>query len=259
MIDVILDGCGTLHFGGGGISLSLWGIGFGLDTDRFTNGLVGFASDKYTNLLGTLAAEYSTAEQALPPPVPPSTSAPDGNFTFQLQQCISTAQGAFRTGSNYYAGAALELLTADQKVVNAAESMNLFQANGDYPNPSGALRVRLQNLYYTINSRINGNPAAAAPPLPPTLPAPAPSIGGTPPAGVAGTNYVFQPTAADFAGNTATLTFSVTNPPGWAMIHPTTGQLSGVAVAGVYSIVITVTDGCASTSGHFAITITPQP
>lgn len=250
----ITDGCGTSH--GTGITLSLWGIGFGLDTD-LTNGLVGFASDKYTNLLQTLTTEYGTLELALSPPVPPSRSPPDGNFTFQLQQCISTSQAAFLTGSSYYAGAALELLGADQKVARAARDQSLFHANGDYPNPSGALRARLQNLYYTINSRINGNPAAEVPPLPPPLPPPAPSIGGHPATLVLpGTHYVFRPTAADFAGNTGTLTFSVSNLPSWAMFNDSTGQLSGTAAAGYYpGIVIAVTDGCAGAYMKFSITV----
>jgi len=104
-------------------------------------------------------------------------------------------------------------------------------------------------MYYTINTRINGNTATSSPPSPPPPP-PAPSIGGTPPTSAkAGNLYTFTPTAADFAHNTATLTFSIVGKPSWATLNTTTGQLSGIAVKGTYpGIVITVTDGCASAS-----------
>lgn len=250
----VTDGCGSSHGTGG--TISLWGIGFGLDTD-LTGGLVGFAADKYTNLLLTLTTEYGPSEQALSPPVPPTSSAP-GNFTYLLQQCILTSRAAFATSANYYAGAALELLTADENVVGKAGDTSLFFANADYPNPSGALRSRLQNLYYTINSRIDGNQAAGSPTLTPRVAPPAPSIGGTPATPVLpGTNYSFTPTAADFAGNTSTLTFSVSNLPGWAVFSSATGRLSGIAAAGYYpGIVITVTDGCSSAYMKFSITVT---
>jgi hypothetical protein len=252
MIDV-LDGCGTSHFGPGGISL--FGFGFSLSTDP-----VSFATTYYTSLLGTLAAEYSPAEGALPAPVPPSSQPPDGNFTYQLQQCLSTSQAAFLKNSAYYGGAALELLTADQDVVNVAGSPVPFTPDQDYPNPSGALRERMQNLYFTINTRIQGNPAGPAPVLPPVTPPPSPSISGTPMTTVTqNTKYSFQPTAADFAGNKSTLTYSITGLPAWASFDTTTGLLAGRAkpVGNYNGIVITVTDGCASASlPTFSITVT---
>jgi Putative Ig domain len=77
----------------------------------------------------------------------------------------------------------------------------------------------------------------------------APVIGGTPPASVvAGTSYMFTPTASDPDGNA--LTFSVANPPSWASFSSATGQLTGTptrASIGTYSnIVISVSDGTLS-------------
>jgi Putative Ig domain len=79
----------------------------------------------------------------------------------------------------------------------------------------------------------------------------APVIGGTPPASVvAGTGYVFTPTASDADGNA--LAFSVANPPSWASFSSATGQLAGTptrAAIGTYSnIVISVSDGTLATA-----------
>ncbi len=251
-----LSGCGTGHGGTGAVSL--WATGLALNTGVITGGLPGLGATDYTNLLSVLADEYSAGELALTPPSPPASTPPNGNFTFQLQQCIQTSQGAFAKGSSDYAGAALELLTADQDIVNVAASSPPFTPNPDYPNPSGALRQRLENLYYTINTRILSNQAAATPLLPPAAP-PKPTIAGTPVTKIgAGSPYSFQPTAADFAGNTVTLTYSIQNKPSWAMFSTTTGLLSGTAARGTYAgIVITVSDGCTTASlPAFSIKVT---
>ncbi|GAC1460620.1 MAG: hypothetical protein PVSMB6_20790 [Steroidobacteraceae bacterium] len=229
--------------------LSIFGIGLGLNTGA-TGGLVSFAAAKYGTLLGTIQGEIS--ENVLPQPVSPAVQAPDGNFTFQLQQCINESQAAFTKGSAYYAGAANQLLAADQQVAAVATLAAPFTANSDYPNPSGALRSRLENMYYTINTRLDLQIAAAGPPSPPPAP-PSPSISGTPVTRIqAGSFYSFQPGAADFAGDIAPqsdLTFSIVGKPSWATFHANTGLLSGIAVTGPYpGIVITVTDGCASAS-----------
>ena len=184
----------------------------------------------------------------MPAPVSPATLPPTGNFTFQLQQCIITSQAAFANGSAFYAGAALELLAADQNVATVAALAAPFNPDSDYPNPSGALRSRLQNMYYTINTRIN---LQTRPWVrrrhPPPSPPPPPSISGTPAlTAKAGNLYSFQPSATDFAGNTGTLTFSIVGKPSWATFSTTTGLLSGIAVKGTYpGIVISVSDGCA--------------
>lgn len=250
----ITDGCGSSHGSGG--TLSVWAVGL-----QQVGSPVGFATTKYTNLLGTLNSQYNSIANASPltyvltQPSPPPASFPAnspppqlGNFTYQLQQCLQTSQGAFQKSSAYYGGAAAELLTADQSV---ATNLQYFTPNGSYPNPSGALRSRARNLYYTINTEIQGNGALTAPPAP--SPPPAPSISGTPSTNIkAGAVYTFTPIATDFAGNTgagAHLTFTIVNGPSWATFFSGTGQLTGVAVKGTYSgIVISVTDGCTSAS-----------
>jgi hypothetical protein len=226
--------------------MSLYGVGLALNTAA-TGPLPVFAAGKYATLVATLQTEIS--ENALSGPVPPSTSPPNGNFTYQLQQCVSTSQAAFNKSASYYGGAALELLTADQNVAAVAAQAPPFTPDSDFPNPSGAIRARLQNLYYTLNTRIGGNPASSGPPSPPPPPPP-PSISGTPATTAkAGNVYTFKPGAADFAGNKGTLSFSIAGKPSWATFDATTGQLSGVAVKGTYpGITISVSDGCAGAS-----------
>jgi hypothetical protein len=79
----------------------------------------------------------------------------------------------------------------------------------------------------------------------------APTISGTPLTSVMqGNAYSFTPTGADADGNT--LTFSVTNLPGWASFNSSTGRISGTpsaAQVGTYSnITISVSDGSANAS-----------
>ncbi|HEY6641823.1 fibronectin type III domain-containing protein [Povalibacter sp.] len=88
----------------------------------------------------------------------------------------------------------------------------------------------------------------------------APTISGSPITAInAGSAYSFTPKASDANGDT--LKFSVQNKPSWATFSTTNGRLSGTPSAsqvGSYSnIVITVTDGKASTAlKAFAIKVT---
>jgi len=237
----VTSGCGTVTSRHPG--MSVFGLGFAVNTSA-TGGLVNFASGKYGTLTSTITGEIG--EGVLAAAIPPSPQLPNGNFTYQLQQCIATSQGAFTAGASFYNGAAVELLTADQDI--AAVATTDFTANPEYPNPSGSLRSRLQNMYYTINTRLLLNQSGTGPPSPPPAP-PSPAITGTPPKGSTGTFYTFTPSAHDFAHQTATpnLSFSATGLPSWAAFDNTTGTLSGTPTKGTFTgIVITVTDGCAS-------------
>ena len=87
----------------------------------------------------------------------------------------------------------------------------------------------------------------------------APTISGTPTTTVvAGSSYVFQPSATDPNGDN--LTFSIANQPSWAAFNPTTGRLSGMPaendVGAHPDIVISVSDGTLSDSlPAFTITV----
>jgi hypothetical protein len=87
----------------------------------------------------------------------------------------------------------------------------------------------------------------------------APTISGAPPTtSTVGTQYVFQPTAADANGDP--LTFAIANRPAWATFNASTGALSGTptstSVGTFGTIVISVSDGTLSASlPAFAITV----
>jgi hypothetical protein len=95
------------------------------------------------------------------------------------------------------------------------------------------------------------------------VPNASPTISGAPTTSVtAGTAYSFQPTASDPDGNS--LTFSITNRPGWATFNGSTGALTGTptsANVGTYGgIVIGVSDGSASASlPAFSIVVNAVP
>jgi hypothetical protein len=88
----------------------------------------------------------------------------------------------------------------------------------------------------------------------------APQISGQPSgSAVAGSTYVFTPTAADAEGST--LAFSISGKPSWATFSTVTGTLNGTpasAQLGTYAgIVITASDGSLSTSlPAFSIVVT---
>ena len=117
---------------------------------------------------------------------------------------------------------------------------------------------------------VTSNATAPDPAPPASTPAPpapaqdtAPTLTGVPPASVvAGTPYLFAPTAADADGTA--LTFSVTNMPQWAAFDTKTGELSGTpstADVGVASAIsVTVSDGQQTAAiGPFNITVLAPP
>lgn len=94
-------------------------------------------------------------------------------------------------------------------------------------------------------------PPGSSPPPSPQASNRAPTISGTPLTTVLqGNAYSFTPNASDPDGGT--LTFSVTNLPGWATFDASTGRLNGTPPAanvGTYAdITISVSDGTANAS-----------
>lgn len=85
----------------------------------------------------------------------------------------------------------------------------------------------------------------------------APTISGAPSkSATVGGAYAFQPTATDPSGRT--LTFSISNKPGWAIFSPATGRLSGTPLAPAMhsNITISVSNGIAKSSlPVFAISV----
>ena len=70
--------------------------------------------------------------------------------------------------TKHYACATRTVWACDQYVANNAKS---FGSSPDNPNPYGDVRGRLGSVFYTINSRIQNNPANPIWPL--TTPPPA--------------------------------------------------------------------------------------
>jgi hypothetical protein len=87
---------------------------------------------------------------------------------------------------------------------------------------------------------------------PPTNPTnTAPQISGTPATSViAGSSYVFTPSASDADGDT--LTFAISNMPDWATFDTSTGQLTGTpppaSIGAFTNVAISVSDGQSTTS-----------
>ncbi len=107
----------------------------------------------------------------------------------------------------------------------------------------------------------NPPPTSSNPP-PPNNPAPpaAPlTINGAPAGNVlVGNSYSFTPSVS--GSNGATLTYAITNRPGWTQFNPSTGRLSGTpgdGDVGTYSnIVISVSDGSTTASmSSFSIAV----
>ena len=110
-------------------------------------------------------------------------------------------------------------------------------------------------------------PASTPPPdpepVPPVTENTPPTISGRPLSTVQlGSLYSFTPAASDADGDE--LTFSITNKPSWAQFDSRSGRLRGTPTAnshvGSSSVIrISVSDGRASVSLYFRITVTPPP
>jgi hypothetical protein len=178
----ITSGCGTGH-GGSGYA-SLWAIGLGLDTTALgglpypAQPLWNFANTKYTNLKQTISNLSPPANIAVAANVSTQFVVPTYGTSTAIPGCVDESLSNFVAGTGVhepnptadFQNAANLLTSADGTNFTSCDSViqnivinNLagFQETSSplVLNPSGQLRSRLANLYFTINSEILGNPA----------------------------------------------------------------------------------------------------
>ncbi len=204
MVD-ITSGCGTIHGGTAGISVWAVGMSLNEAAPELTAGglprpLENFAQTSFANLTTTIDnltqanSSYPQWTDAYPNivqgvslalwggNVPPANS---GNFGCMDQSWLDfyRATQVDADGSPQWTAdlqnAANWLTTADaggsttcDAIVFNNPAAFIQTPNATYPNaptelnPSGQVRSRLANLYYTINTRILGNAASSSWPLP---------------------------------------------------------------------------------------------
>jgi hypothetical protein len=175
----ITSGCGTGH-GGSGYA-SLWAIGLALDTTATQlqtpyagQPLWNFAKTKYDNLKQTvsnltptnISANLST--QFVVPTYGISTAIP-GCVDESFSNFVAGTTGdqnhtaEFQNAANLLTSADTASSTSCDYVIENVVNNNLpgfRESSGPLVlNPSGQIRSRLANLYFTINSEILGNPA----------------------------------------------------------------------------------------------------
>jgi hypothetical protein len=264
----LTNACATPLAGHG--PLSAFFMGLRANFDVFTNGVVDYVTADYTTLLSTITAQTQSVAIPGPPKTFVLTPPSSGNFTSQLQLCIQESERAFLNGSTFSRGAAQQLLIADYMVFSNAHEESSppftkpFAPDNDWVNPSGTDRALIETTRFSILVRTGltpqpgdsspthltlGSPPSTTTPVniqPIIKPVPAPST-----TDVKNQLYTFNPATTDFAGNTQTLTYSLTGLP-WATLIPTGSnqvQVSGTPTkAGSFNATLTVTDGCGATS-----------
>ena len=156
---------------------------------------------------------------------------------------LATTAGAALTSTNYKITSSVVPAGAGRSV---SASYALFGTLGQLSNsvPSSSVAYLLQSGF--MNASVTS----------PNGPNHAPTIAGSPqPSTTDGTAYSFVPTGNDVDGDT--LTYGIANKPSWATFTPSSGALTGTAVAGTYNnIQIDVTDGHLTASlPPFSITV----
>ena len=132
-------GCGSSKIVSRG--LSIYGIGLTLNTDALPGGtlrqkLQEFTQAKYTNLLTTIAEGNMTAQER-------ST----------VTACVTRSQSFFARGKD---GCAARIAVSCDKQV--ASNPGNFSGSPTDPNVFGDIQGRLASIFFTLNTRILGNP-----------------------------------------------------------------------------------------------------
>jgi hypothetical protein len=233
MLDVT-GGCGSIHGGTDGVSL--WGVGLALNTSAtelqspLSMPLWNFGQTKYSDLTQTINNMTSngninsaTVSQELynnghsPLGCLDVSLADYANATnpsidtFNSPQWIADMQNAANLLTN---ADATNNTTCDSIVYNNLAS---FQESSTplVLNPSGQLRSRLANLYYTINTLILENPAAGTWPLPLSV------------------------SASPTTGATATLSWNISSVASNCSLTSSDGFYTGTSVSGTGALSVT--------------------
>jgi hypothetical protein len=135
----LTDGCGTSKANSSGLSLNLIGVKLSLTTaSEFKPNMVSFAQFKYAGLLVDVTLAPIDIVQKV-----------------RLLEIIARSELFLDEGKD--ACAAKKIWRADQYVADHAS--HFHGTPGKDPNAYGRSRSRLANLFFTIFSRIEGNPA----------------------------------------------------------------------------------------------------
>jgi hypothetical protein len=184
--------------------MSIYGVGFTVNTPALSGGIPGFAQSKYNNL-------FATADAAN---IVPATKVTLETALGQINAYLANAD---------YACAAAETVLVDGQVAADPNPAANFPGNGANPNPWGEIRGRLANLYYTLNTRLLLNPANTEWPLthssPP--PCPPPVITLSAPANIA-------------VGQTATIIWSTQHAASCQFVNGDAGWRAQTGVRGSY-------------------------
>ena len=193
----VTSGCGSIHAGTAGSSL--WGVGFSvneaaqeLTTGGLLHPLENFAWSKYSNLTNTIqtlttngnitGGQGGVSGQLWAGNVPPQSNGSAGcvDQSWQLYYNATKLdtdqsdqwQADLQNAANLLTTADVTTnTTCDAIVIGNLAGFTQTQNPGSPPpltelNPSGQVRSRLANLYYSINTRLLHNPVSAAWPLP---------------------------------------------------------------------------------------------
>jgi plastocyanin len=129
--------------GGGSRGLSVYGVGFAINSSAFGGDFHAYTLTKYNNL-------FTTVDTA--------------NITQPTKASLESALGQVNTYLTQsppdYACAAYEVVKIDTSPLVGLDPTPALDYPGSAPNPNpwGEVRGRLANLYYTINTRILNNP-----------------------------------------------------------------------------------------------------
>ena len=247
MVD-ITSGCGSAH--GGTTHASLWAVGLALDTQAselnqpvapYADPLANFANTKYTNLTGAITSLTPTNITNSVSPllwVNPSGGCVGQSLTL-FQLAATEGAGAQQTAD--FQNAANLLTNADGRPAGnitcdtiVTNNLSQFvQTTGTTPpvlNPSGEIRSRLANLYYSINTLIlhnSGDAVVAGSTWPPAV-----AVSIDPP--TTGTNLMNIPLRWNISGSV--IGCSLTSSDGF---YTGSGGANPTPVSGIGSLLVT--------------------